>query len=273
MKSTRDEILYKFAEKLKLSSDSADDEEELEFIDPKDITVLEEPKFEPGTYPEKMPWIDKPSMPKPPVAPWAKKPLSKRDRPEEYDLSDISQGMIDLAEKNTKRFLTDTQTDFEGFKGFVLNPRLSPLVEKKMNEIVESAPEKYFEWQLYHPKRHRGELQKWLYRAAISYIKNDPVGVILNKVFEVPNLDRFYNEIWLQAWDQKGPEYIDKKFLSRRERLDDEFLKQMTRLSDRIATTDPEFYELYIESSPLKTDTGVRTREQRQNEISMLYTK
>ncbi len=229
MLNTRDEILFKFAAELPgpPAPEPPSDIEELRPVFPKPLEPEIEEEGEIKTEVTELPI----SVPHP---------------------------MENFADRNEKAFLTDTQTDYKGYKGYVRVPELQPIVERKMDEIVRDRPWVYFEWKLYSPHRHGGALQGWLYDATLSFLKKDPVRVIENRIFDVTGTEDFYTEMWQEAWNVKKGE----RPLSQR----DIFFRQMRRLSSKIAEHDTEFYHLNIEESPFATLQDIRKQRKRERD-------
>ena len=209
-------------------------------------------------------------LPKPiPLPKQPERPLSKRDM--------FEKGSPEwVAENETHKFLTETQQDYQGAKGWINHPGLQGLVAKTMDKLVAEHPEQYFQWKL----NMKLKLQPWLYDAAKSLIEKDPTTALYERIYRFPELagtkrDMSFDGMKMPAtlnaklfWDVRNlmvKELAAKDKLINEKVFDEMMLRKMRQLTGVLAKTDPEFYHMFIEHLPITTKKFVGQMERVRN--------
>jgi len=253
MLNTRDEILFKFATEMDDFPDIPVPKPPVPTdLRPVDIDVEEEGDTEPTQIPIPIPI---------PEDTEDEKQISKREMPPRPPEEKFRKA-YELALSNTHAFLTTTQSDFWGYKGWVKHPAVRPMVEYIMDGIVKNEPWIYFEWDL-QKSRNGDILVEWFDAAAESYIDKNPIGAVenlMNSKISSARLDQHLPDLWLAAWEKvRGKyEHMDDPINMSR----DPFEKGMTKLAFRLATLRPDVFDEYIKNTPFGKGGRVRRRRQ-----------
>ena len=164
------------------------------------------------------------------------------------------------AKYHTQEFLKGVK---HPYRGFVRDPANKDLVVETMHTLVKTHPADYFAWDL----NRRQELQPWLYPAAVTLIKTDPVMALMKEIYRFPELKDLQTELWKAVLDKEisrsafDPSSSGALFVNT-------IFNKMRHLAGQIAVSDPEFYRLYIEGKSITTkqfdDEAKRTLKQKE---------
>ncbi len=169
------------------------------------------------------------------------KPISIRDK-----IDEPSPGTAEWAAKyHTQEFLRGVK---QPYRGWIRQPENKALVEQTMEKLVHESPENYFSWDLHR----RPELLSWLYPAAVSLIKKDPITALVKEIYRFKELKDLQTDLWKAVLGEEiSRSVFDPK--SSGKIFQNKLFNQIRHLAGLIAESDPEFYWLYIEGKPITT--------------------
>jgi len=150
-----------------------------------------------------------------------------------------------MAKHHPREFLLETKNPY---RGWIRDPAYRELTKNIMDSLVDKNPENYFAWNL----NRREELKPWLYPAAKSIIQKDSLAALILEIYKFTELQDLNTELWKAVLDKEiTRSAFDYK--SRGIPFAHKIFNKMRHLAGRIASTDPEFYNLYIEGKPVTT--------------------